>query len=178
MLAIAHILVCLLLIRLFSLDRNQAFAVLLFGFFIDLDHIFGIAEYVSMNHGVNLVSIKHAMAADIEWKSLMHQPVAFFVVAPIAVFFVYALPLLSWVLHLLMDYVQIQFLGIISKPEIFLMMTMLAILVSNDYALYSQVNDGLLSVRSFLRWELAHFKGEIRTWLPSLSRRSPTNRAL
>ncbi len=175
MLAITHLLICLLLIRLFSLDRNQAFAVLLFGFFIDLDHIFGIAEYVSTNHGVNLVSIKHAMAADIEWKSLMHQPVAFFVVAPIAVFFVYALPLLSWVLHLLMDYVQIQFLGIASGAEIILALTVAAILVRDDLKLCQLIKDEPLKLRTFLSWEFSQLMREVRQWLPTWARRTPVS---
>ena len=173
MLAITHLLVCLLLVRLFSLDRNEAFAILLFGFFIDLDHIFGVAEYVSTNHGANLVSVKHAMASNIEWKSLMHQPVAFLIVAPIAILFTFALPLLSWVLHLAMDFVQIQYLGIASVPEMILAVTLASVLLWDDVSLCRLRSEKRVGLRTFLSWEWGQIKAEAKHWLPTW-RRTPT----
>jgi len=175
LLALTHLLVCLLLVRLFSLDRNEAFAVLLFGFFIDLDHIFGIAEYVSTNHGANLVSVKHAMESNIEWKSLMHQPVAFLIVAPIALLFAFALPLLSWILHLVMDFVQIHYLGIASLPELVLMTSVTALLVLDDLSLCRMLSEKPVGLRAFLGWELGQFKGEAKHWLPFPSRKVPVS---
>ncbi len=145
----------------------------MFGFFIDLDHVFGLAEYVSTSHGANLISIKHAMASDIEWKSLMHQPVALVVVMPVALMFTYALPLLSWALHLFMDYAQIQYLGIASTPEMILTLIAATLLVWNDYVMHRQVNEGSITIRSFLNWELRQLKAEARSWFPSWVRRTP-----
>src|SRR4030066_378891 len=45
MLALTHIVASLLLIQLMTLDRNDAFVALLFGVFIDLDHLFGLKNY-------------------------------------------------------------------------------------------------------------------------------------
>ena len=174
MLAITHLLVCLLLVRLFSLDRNEAFAILLFGFFIDLDHIFGVAEYVSTNHGANLVSVKHAMASNIEWKSLMHQPVAFLIVAPIAILFTFALPLLSWVLHLAMDFVQIHYLGIASVPEMILAVTLASVLLWDDVSLCCLRSEQRVGLRTFLSWEWGQIKAEAKHWLPTW-RRTPSS---
>ncbi len=170
LLAIAHILVCMLLIRLFSLDRNEAFTVLLFGFFIDLDHIFGLAEYFSSNHAWSQFSIHGVMDSNIEWKSLMHQPIASVIFVPSVIFLSFALIILSWSIHLLMDFVQIYFLGVVSMPEIILTFTMAALIIYDYVGLWRLRGDESIGSRSFMRWELKRAKGEIKNWLPSKSR--------
>ena len=46
MIALTHLVLALLLIKFFGLDRNAAFATLLFGVFIDLDHLFGVFDFL------------------------------------------------------------------------------------------------------------------------------------
>jgi hypothetical protein len=178
LLAIADVLTSLILIRAFSLDRNQAMAVLMFGFLIDLDHLFGMAEYVSQDQGANLLSIRHAMAADVEWKSLMHQPVTFVIVAPVALLFTYALPLLAWALHLLMDFVQTSYLGVASIPEMALTVVLMAAVIANEVQLFRQATDGPATFRAFLSWGAGRVVGEVKRWLPLPSKKAPTDPGL
>lgn len=117
MLGITHLLVAILLIRLFRLDKNEAFATLLFGVFIDFDHVFGMAEFVREDGIENALNIDAALTSDVQWKSLMHDPMAAFVMVPAAIGFRFFVPLLAWGGHLLMDYVQINYLGVMSIPE-------------------------------------------------------------
>jgi hypothetical protein len=175
MLAIAHILVCLIIIRVFSLDRNEALAVLMLGVFIDLDHLFGMAEYVTQDNGAELLSVHHAMASDIEWKSMLHQPVALIIVLPMALLFTYALPLLSWALHLLMDYVQTYYLGVASLPEMALTVTLVGILIMDEVSLCRHITHSPVTIRTFLAWELGRVTKEARNWLPARTKKRPVD---
>lgn len=178
MLAAAHILVCLIIIRIFSLDRNQALAVLMLGVMIDLDHLFGMAEYVAQNNGGTLLSIQNAMASDIVWKSMMHQPVALIVVMPMALLFTYALPLLSWALHLLMDYVQTNYLGVASLPEMALTAILAVLVITGEVSRYRKTTDGPATFRAFLGWEIGRVLGEVKRWLPARRKKVPIDSPL
>lgn len=129
MIAIAHLLVVLVLIKVFRLDRTEAFAALLFGVFIDLDHVFGLVEFVSVQGLGGALDINAALASDIEWKSLLHSPIAALIIAPAAVGFRNAIPLVAWGLHLAMDWVQIEVLGVLSLPEMVLIAVLAASLL-------------------------------------------------
>lgn len=124
MLAIVHLAVVLVLIKAFRLDRTEAFAALLFGVLIDLDHIFGMVDFVVLEGWSNALNIDAALAADIQWKSMLHNPMAALVVIPATLGFRMYIPAVAWGLHLLCDWVQIEFLGITSLPE----MALLAVL--------------------------------------------------
>lgn len=117
MLGITHLLVAIILIRLFRLDKNEAFATLLFGVFIDFDHVFGMADFVRQDGIENALNLDAALTSDVQWKSLMHDPMAAFILVPAAIGFRFVVPLLAWGAHLLMDYVQINYLGVMSVPE-------------------------------------------------------------
>lgn len=113
-----------MLIYFLNLDRNDAFVALLFGVFIDVDHLFGLEGYVKANGIVGLVDFDGLMNADGHWKSLLHNPVAVMVVGPLSVASRLAVPLLFWAVHVGMDYVEDAFLGVFSFPEAVLLTVM------------------------------------------------------
>jgi hypothetical protein len=116
MLSITHIVVSLLLIQVLSLDRNDAFVALVFGVFIDLDHLFGLKEYTQANGIAPLLSMDNLVNPGGHWKSLMHSPIALAVVGPLSIASRLAIPLIFWGVHLAMDAAQ-DFIGAFSQSE-------------------------------------------------------------
>lgn len=129
MIAIVHLLVVLVLCKLFKLDRTEAFAALLFGFLIDLDHAFAMFDFVKMQGITGALDYQAAMASDLEWKSMFHNPAAIVLIGPAAIGFRMAVPVLAWGLHIAMDWLQIEYLGVLSLPEMLLFIILLAALV-------------------------------------------------
>jgi hypothetical protein len=121
MLAVTHLVLALLLIKAFKLDRNEAFATLLFGVFIDLDHVLGMVDFIAKDGWGNVLNLDAAMNTGVQWKSLIHSPEGAILVVPTAVLFRWAIPAIAWGLHLVMDYVQMNYLGICSGPEMVLL---------------------------------------------------------
>jgi hypothetical protein len=154
MIALTHLVLALLLIKFFGLDRNAAFATLLFGVFIDLDHLFGVFDFLMRDGWANALNINAAMASNIQWKSLLHSPEGILFVAPVVLMSRWTIPLVAWGLHLLMDYVQINYLGIFSPFEMVLLAALsigLLHLERQDYL----AETGNASYRRFLDWEVA-----------------------
>ena len=120
MLAITHLAVSLVLIHLLTLDKNDSFMALVFGVFIDLDHLFGLKDYVAA-HGVGGVfDIDSLMHADGQWKSMFHNPIAAMVVGPVAAASRLAIPLIFWGVHMAMDYAEDTVMGVFSASEMLL----------------------------------------------------------
>jgi hypothetical protein len=117
MLAVTHLIVSLLLINLLTLDRNDSFVALLFGVFIDVDHLFGLRGYVEANGIWSIFDVGSLVAADGQWKSVLHSPVAAIVVGPVASASRLAIPLLFWGVHVSMDCVEDTVLGLFSAWE-------------------------------------------------------------
>ncbi len=163
MLALTHLVFALVLISAFRLDRNNAFAVLLFGVLIDLDHTFGLVEFIAREGVTNTLDYKAAMASNIQWKSMFHSPEAVVLIAPLSISYRYAVPFMAWAAHLTMDYVQINYLGVMSGLE-FLLLGLLAVTL-----LYSELrarrNDvPNTGVRELLEWEA----GRLTKWISQL----------
>jgi len=152
MLALTHLVFCLILITVFRLDRNNAFAVLLFGVVIDLDHTFGLVEFVAREGLSNSLDYKAAMASNIQWKSMFHSPEAALLVIPLSASYRYALPFFAWGAHLTMDYVQINYLGVMSGIEFLLLGLMLIGLLCLELRDRRAVVPGT-TVRGLLVWE-------------------------
>ncbi len=129
MIAVVHLLVVLVLCKLFRLDRTEAFAALLFGVLIDLDHVFALVDFVKVQGMSGALDYQAAMASDLEWKSLLHSPVAAIVIGPVSVGFRMAIPALAWGLHLVLDWVQIEYLGVLSGVEMLLLVGLLGALL-------------------------------------------------
>lgn len=117
MLSVTHIVISLLLIQVLMLDRNDAFVALLFGVFIDLDHLFGLKEYAQANGIASLLNMDTIVDPGGQWKSMMHNPVAIAVVGPLSIVSRLAIPLIFWGVHLAMDAVQNAYLGTFSQGE-------------------------------------------------------------
>ena len=161
MIAITHIVVSLLLIQLLTLDRNDAFVALLFGVFIDIDHLLGLAEYLKANGIRAVFDLDRMMDPGGQWKSLFHNPVALMVVGPISVASRLAIPVIFWGVHIAMDFVEDTYLGVLSAPEaIFLGITALG-LVSIRYGMYLRAHSSSTLVE-YLRSEAASVREGLR----------------
>ena len=154
MITLTHLILAVLLIKFFGLDRNAAFATLLFGVFIDLDHIFGLFDFLLREGPSNALNVNAALASDIQWKSLLHSPEGILFVAPVVLMSRWMIPLLAWGLHLVMDYVQIYYLGIFSPFEMVLLVALTVGLLHLERQDYLG-ETGNASFRKFLDWEMA-----------------------
>jgi Ni,Fe-hydrogenase I cytochrome b subunit len=154
MLSITHIVVTLLLIQLMSLDRNNAFVALLFGVFIDVDHLFGLVKYTELNGVASILDFHTLMNPGGQWKSMLHNPIAAAVVVPISAAFTLAVPLIFWGVHLLMDYAEQAFLGHFSAVEAWIIVFAGLGLVALRYRRHIMTVSPELSFGEYLRREL------------------------
>jgi hypothetical protein len=133
MLSITHIVVSLLLIQILMLDRNDAFVALLFGVFIDLDHLFGLKDYTQANGLASLLNMDNLVDPGGHWKSMMHSPVALAVVGPLSVASRLAIPLIFWGVHLILDAAH-DVLGAFSQAEAMLLVFSAFALITLRYS--------------------------------------------
>jgi hypothetical protein len=105
----------------------------LFGVFIDLDHLFGLKDYAQAHGIASLFNFDHLVNPGGHWKSLMHSPVAVAVVGPLSVASRLAIPLIFWGVHIAMDFVQENFLGVFSEAEAMLLVFASLALVTIRY---------------------------------------------
>ncbi len=144
MLAITHLIVALIIIRLLGLDRGAALLTLLFGVFIDLDHLLAIPQFITEARDQGVADVNAAMNLSVQWKSAIHDPSAIILVAPCSVAVRFFAPLLAWMLHILMDYIQIQYLGPASLVEIALLASLFALFLAIEKkALERERGDGI-----------------------------------
>ena len=168
MLSITHIVVTLVLIQILTLDRNDAFVAMLFGVFIDVDHLFGLVKYTHINGIASILDVHTLMNPGGQWKSILHSPIAAAVVTPLSFAFKMAIPLAFWSTHLLMDFVEQTYLGHFSGMEAGLFIFAGLGLATLRYGRYIMCNEGP-SIRSYLRSEMAEIGRLVRpkaqTWL-------------
>ncbi len=117
MLAITHLIIALIIIRALDLDGCSALLTLLFGVFIDLDHLFAVPQFVTEVKAQGIKDIDAAMDLSIQWKSAIHDPSAILLVAPCSMMVRLLAPLLAWIAHIALDSVQIAYLGPASMME-------------------------------------------------------------
>jgi hypothetical protein len=155
LLAITHLFVVMLLIRQLDLDRNEAMVGMLFGVFIDIDHLLGIPDFINANGAGNLANPESLLNSGVQWKSMLHNPIAVLVVAPASVGFRFAIPLSFWGIHILMDTVQIEYLGVASFAEIvFIGLLFLAMMWTELRVFNTQHHDYETSTGKFVSWEM------------------------
>jgi len=142
MIAPTHLIVTLLLIQIFLLDKNDAFVALVFGVFIDLDHLMGLRDYTQANGIKAVFDLDHLMNPGGHWKSFLHNPIALGIVGPLAFASRLAIPLVFWGLHVAMDILQEGFLGQFSQAEAMLVFFSCAALVSLRYVKYIESGHG------------------------------------
>ncbi|MBE0518740.1 MAG: hypothetical protein IH630_05885 [Thermoplasmata archaeon] len=140
MLAITHLAVSLLLIQLLSLDRNDSFVALMFGVVIDVDHLFGLNSYAKANGIASIFDFDSLMNADGQWKSLLHNPVSVMIVGPISVASRIAIPLIFWGVHISMDWLEDSLLGLLSAPELILVVCASGAVLWMRYSFFRSLN--------------------------------------
>lgn len=96
----------MLLGLMLNLNRDEWFVALMFGVIIDADHIFAAPRYLSDNGWEALLRPTWDDGSGLPWRSLLHYPVGFFLVAPLAVGWRYLVPLLFWAVHVGVDELQ------------------------------------------------------------------------
>ncbi|HVO77803.1 MAG TPA: hypothetical protein VMS79_02930 [Methanomassiliicoccales archaeon] len=153
MLATTHLLAVLLIIIVLNLDRYEALTVLTFGVFIDLDHLLAYPQYVSQAGWQNALNPDAAMTSGVAWKSIVHDPEFAMIVGPLSAGFRYALPFLVWGLHLTMDWVQIDYLGVASPIEMGLALGLLVAIAGLEYQKFRAVHPETEGLRSYIGWE-------------------------
>ncbi|MDQ1372265.1 MAG: hypothetical protein QG582_1181 [Candidatus Thermoplasmatota archaeon] len=156
MLAVTHLVVSFLLIYVMSLDRNDAFIALMFGAFIDIDHLFGLKAYVDVHGVTSVLDFDALTSADGQWKSLLHSPVAVMVVGPVATASRLAVPLVFWGVHISMDFVEDAYLGLFSAWEMALLLGSTAALLFLGFR-KARVSEPEVSFAGFLsrQWSSA-----------------------
>ena len=137
MLALTHLIVTLLFIQIFLLDRNDAFVALVFGVFIDLDHVMGLQDYTEANGIKAVFDLDHLMNPGGHWKSILHNPIALAIVGPLTYASRLAIPLIFWGLHITMDYVQEEVLGQFSQVEAMIAFFSFSLLITLRYSKYA-----------------------------------------
>ena len=142
MLAVTHLIVSLLLITVLNLDKNDSFVALLFGVFIDVDHLLGLKDYVAANGLASLLDLDSLMQPEGQWKSLFHNPVAVMVVGPVSTGSRLAVPLLFWGAHMVMDHFEDAVLGLFSVWEMALLAGSFLALTSVAFRRYAAANPG------------------------------------
>jgi len=91
---------------LLSLNRDEWFIALTFGVLLDADHLFAAPRYISDNGLAAILRPTWEDGSGLPWKSLLHYPIGFFVVAPLSIGWRYLLPLLFWGVHVGIDEFQ------------------------------------------------------------------------
>jgi hypothetical protein len=129
MLATTHLAVALLLIMALNLNRTEALVALTFGVFIDFDHLFGLGSYVRAEGAAGIVDVSGMMGSDMQWKSVLHSPVALGLFVPMSDSFRFFIPMIFWGAHISLDYIQQNFLGIGSAAEMILFFSVVAVLI-------------------------------------------------
>lgn len=161
MLAITHLVVSLLLIQLMMLDKNDAFVALMFGVFIDLDHLMGLGNYARPRGISSIFNLHSIMQAGGQWKSMLHSPMAVAVVAPLSTASRLAIPLIFWSVHIGMDYLEESVLGNFSSTEAILLAFAGIAFIGIRYAKHLEsAAEGTL--RLYLKDEIEGMKGLFR----------------
>ncbi|HEX9907029.1 MAG TPA: hypothetical protein VGB78_00990 [Thermoplasmata archaeon] len=154
MLTPTHLAFVVFLGLILALDKHEWFVAVMFGVFVDIDHVFGLQRYVEANGYSAIMAASWDDGTGEPWKSLMHYPVGVVIVAPLAIGWRFMLPLLFWGSHLGLDYLQTATLAHAAVVEsIFL----------------SAVIVGIFAV-SFLSWRSTRSAGDVRQYLQYLGR--------
>jgi len=89
-----------------NLDREEWFVALTFGVLIDLDHLFAAPRYIAENGWSAILRPTWDDGSGLQWRSLFHEPMGAFVVAPLSIGWRYFVPLLFWGAHVTLDKLQ------------------------------------------------------------------------
>lgn len=142
MLTTTHLALALLLGLALNLDRDEWFVALTFGVVIDVDHLFAAPRYISHNGLGAILRPSWDDGSGLAWRSLFHQPVGAFVVAPLSVGWRYMVPLLFWAIHVGIDYFQAATLAYATPLEIAVFLPACAGIVFLSFRRWSESRPG------------------------------------
>ncbi len=106
MLTTTHLAAVVLLGLLLDLDWNEWFVALLFGIGLDLDHLFAAPSYIGRHGFGAILAPTWDDGSGLVWRSVLHYPAGAFLVVPLAVGWRLMLPIIFWLSHLSIDYLQ------------------------------------------------------------------------
>jgi hypothetical protein len=92
-----------LLCMAMNLNRHERFVALLFGVFIDFDHLLAVPRYLADNSLSSMMVFGFEDPSGLPWKSVLHRPVGAFIVLPMAIGWRFMIPAAFWCVHMLMD---------------------------------------------------------------------------
>jgi hypothetical protein len=173
MLTTTHILAVVLIGLFLNLNRDEWFVAMTFGVAIDLDHVLAAPRYISDNGLAAILRPSWDDGSGLPWRSLMHYPVAAFVVAPLSIGWRYFVPLLFWSTHLGIDYIQSATMAYSTPVELAFMTACIAGIVFLVYRHWSDLrpdtdfNQFVSHLSDSLRASLKGFSVSIRQFLGS-----------
>lgn len=124
------------------LNKDEWFVAIIFGVMIDLDHIFAAPGYISANGWDAIMRATWDDGSGRVWRSLFHEPVGFFVVAPLAVGWRFMVPLLFWGTHLGVDWLQTATIEYSAVVESAFLVLVVAGIVHVLYRRWKALNPG------------------------------------
>jgi len=155
-----HLAVVVLFGLLINLNKNEWMVVMLFGVIVDLDHIFAAPRYIGDNGWSAVLRPTWDDGSGEPYKSLFHEPVGFFVMAPLAQGWRYLLPLLAWSSHVVLDWLQNATLAYSALVESAVLIAACAGIVAVAYSRWSEVRE-----ESTFRTYVLYLRDEVRTYL-------------
>lgn len=101
-----HLAIAVLLLMVLSLNRHERFVALLFGVFIDVDHLLALPRFLADNSLSSVMTLSFEDPSGLPWKSLLHRPVGAFIVLPMAIGWRFMIPAAFWGIHIATDMFQ------------------------------------------------------------------------
>jgi len=137
-----HLAAAVLIGLLLDLNRDEWFVALTFGVLIDADHLFALPRYVSDNGWAAILRPTWDDGSGLPWRSLLHEPVGFFVIAPLSVGWRLLIPLLFWGVHVGMDELQMATLEHSAAVESVLLASVCSGIFAVQFRRWASVNPG------------------------------------
>lgn len=136
-----HLAVVVLFGLLVPLNKNEWLVLLMFGVVVDFDHVFAAPRYIGDNGWSAVLRPTWDDGSGEPYKSLFHEPIAFFVVSPLSIGWRYLLPLLAWSSHVGLDWLQNNTLAYSAPVEAAMLSAACAGVLVVAYTRWSEVRE-------------------------------------
>ncbi len=124
-----------------NLDKHEWFVAIMFGVMIDLDHLFAAPKFIGEHGWAGFLKPTWDDGSGLQWRSLFHEPIGAFVVAPLAIGWRYFVPLLFWTAHVGLDKLQNSTLAYSAPVESVLLVAVCSGLVVVSYRRWGDGRD-------------------------------------
>lgn len=142
-----------------NLNKDEWFIAITFGVLIDADHLFAAPRYISDNGLAAILRPSWDDASGLPWKSLFHDPIGVFIVAPLSIGWRFLLPLVFWGMHVAADELQAATLD---QSAIVESAMLCAVIVAIVFVTYSRWR--ALAPKPGLRCFFEHSWAEAKAW--------------